>query len=130
MKGYNPMRWDCEKQGCFNLKKRPKIEEFADCLPRNISFSDIDARVELNSSFLEIEWKPAPIDLATGQRIMFTRLTKSCPVTVLVIAGDAETMEVTHMASFYLGKFKEWQPANLDDVKKKISRWAAWAQGS
>ena len=31
--GYNPLRWDCERQGCFNLKRRPKIEVFADCFP-------------------------------------------------------------------------------------------------
>lgn len=31
--GANPMRWDCTTQGCFNLKKRPKVEVFADCLP-------------------------------------------------------------------------------------------------
>ena len=40
--GYNPLRWDCQKQGCFNKKKRPKIEEFAECLPGKISFGDID----------------------------------------------------------------------------------------
>ena len=35
--GYNPLRWDCERQGCFNLKRRPKIEVFADCFPGRIS---------------------------------------------------------------------------------------------
>ena len=27
--GYNPLRWDCEKSGCFNIKCRPKLEQFA-----------------------------------------------------------------------------------------------------
>lgn len=55
--GYNPMQWNCERQGCFNVKKRPKIEMFADCLPRKISFSDIDGIVEINGNLLLLEWK-------------------------------------------------------------------------
>ena len=36
-RGYNPMRWDCERDGCFNVLRRPKIEVFADCFPRRIN---------------------------------------------------------------------------------------------
>lgn len=32
--GYNELRYNCETQGCFNIKKRPKIEIFAECFPR------------------------------------------------------------------------------------------------
>jgi hypothetical protein len=46
--GYNPMRWNCEKDGCFNVKCRPKIEQFADCFPGRIAVSDIDGIVEIN----------------------------------------------------------------------------------
>ena len=49
--GYNPMRWDCEKSGCFNVKCRPKIEVFAECFPGRINFGDMDGRVELGGYF-------------------------------------------------------------------------------
>ena len=41
--GANPLRWDCAKRGCFNEKKRPKIEVFAECFPGRISFGKIIA---------------------------------------------------------------------------------------
>ena len=121
------MRWDCEKRGCFNLKKRPKIEVFAECFPRRINFGDVDGIVEINGHFLDLEWKPAVVKLNTGQRILFERLTKLAPFTVFMVAGDAETMEVDALAQYRYGKFYEWQPSTLEDVKASMKRWSAWA---
>ena len=56
-KGYNPLRWDCEKRGCFNIKRRPKIEVFHKCFPGNINFGDVDGIVEINGRGLMLEWK-------------------------------------------------------------------------
>jgi len=50
--GYNPLRWDCQKRGCFNLKRRPKIEIFAECFPGRINFGDVDGIVEINGNAL------------------------------------------------------------------------------
>mgnify|MGYP006972377369 CR=1 FL=1 len=91
--GANPMRWDCTRQGCFNIKKRPKIELLADCLPGRIAFGDVDAIVEVCGHFLLLEWKDHP-QLGTGQRILFQRLTLLCPAIVLIVEGDAESMAV------------------------------------
>ena len=125
--GYNPMRWDCEKQGCFNKLKRPKIEVFSDCFPGKISFGDMDGRVEINSRFLELEWKPDTGRLSTGQRILFERITTVAPVTVFVVAGDAETMEVEALAQYQNGKFYMWRPSTLGALQASMERWSKWA---
>ena len=49
------MRWDCSASGCFNVKRRPKVEQFADALPGRVSFGDVDGIVEINGWFLMIE---------------------------------------------------------------------------
>lgn len=126
--GYNPLRWDCDERGCFNSKKRPKIEQFADCFPGRINFGDVDARVEINGHFLELEWKPAPGPISVGQTRAFIALTRSAPFIVYVVAGDAETMEVEAVAYFWRGKFHAWEEMGLDGLKDRIRKWAAWAQ--
>ena len=35
--GYNPLRWNCDDRGCYNVKHRPKIEFFAGALPGKIA---------------------------------------------------------------------------------------------
>jgi hypothetical protein len=128
MNGYNPMRWDCEKRGCFNLKRRPKIEVFSDCFPGAISFGDVDGIVEINGRGLMLEWKTDTNKPTTGQRIMYERLTKTALLSVLFVVGDAETMVITHMGKFTKGKQSELRAANLEDVKASIKRWVTWAQ--
>jgi hypothetical protein len=124
----NPMRWDCGKRGCFNKLKRPKIEQFNDCFPRGINFGDCDGLVEINGHGLILEWKPDAIVFSTGQRLAYTRLTHSGLLTVLCIAGNAETMAVTHLAGFVYGKWRPWITGNLDDAKTKIKAWVSWAE--
>ncbi len=127
--GRNPMRWNCETKGCFNKKRRPKIEEFAECLPGRIAFSDVDAIVEVNDHFLWLEWKSYEGPLPTGQRIMFERMThgEEGRFSVLVIVGNAETMQVEASAWVLHGKVGARQPSDLEDVKERIRRWAQWA---
>jgi len=124
--GYNPLRWDCEKQGCFNLKRRPKIEVFADCFPRRINFGDVDGLVELKSKGLLLEWKCIKGCLPTGQRIAHENLTKDEKFTTICIVGNAETMECTHYGFFYNGKWHDWKQANLNDIKEFIKRWVKY----
>lgn len=126
--GRNPMRYNCEEQGCFNKKHRPKIEEFAECLPGRIAFSDVDAICELNSRFLLLEWKSFRGDIPLGQRIMFERMTGDGRFTVLVVVGDAETMIITDVAFVYQGRNRGFEASSLEDVKSRIKRWAAWAK--
>ena len=121
--GYNPMRWDCEKQGCFNRIKRPKIEVFADCFPGRISFGDVDGVVEIDGHFLYLEWKPAQTTIATGQRILIERRTSDGLSTYLIVAGNAETMQVESYAIAWNGKLHPWQKASLEDVKERIRGW-------
>jgi hypothetical protein len=124
--GYNPMHWNCEKQGCFNKKKRPKIEMFAECLPGRIAFSDIDAAVEVEGNFLFLEFKDHD-NIPKGQRIFFSRLTRLAPATVLVIEADVETMFVSGMIRIFDGKINPQIFINLDDLKQEIKDWSQWA---
>ncbi len=124
--GANPMRWNCQTQGCFNLKKRPKIERFADCLPGRIAFSDIDAIVEVCGNLLLLEWKDHR-EVGTGQRILFERLTALCPATVLIVEGDAEDMAVASVTTVSDGQFSPSEPADLDDLRATIHAWSDWA---
>lgn len=123
--GYNPLRYDCEQSGCFNKKKRPKIEQFADCFPSGIGFTDVDGIVEIGGKGLLLEWKPAPVLITeTGQGIMYRKLTKSSLLTVICLAGNAETMEVSHMASFTAGIFCDWKPSSLFEAQATVLKWA------
>lgn len=126
LNGYNPLRWDCEKRGCFNKLKRPKIEVFSDCFPGKINFGDVDAIVEINGKGLVLEWKEGKQNLKTGQRWMFERLTKTQLITVFVVSGNAETMAVNGLMIYFEGKTKGWIQASLDDVKQRIKNWVKW----
>ena len=126
MKAGNPMRWDCEARGCFNLLKRPKIEVFAECFPRGINFGDVDGIVEIGGRFLLLEFKPAPIDFSRGQRLLYERITSSPngAIQVLGLAGDAETMEITHLCRFRRGAFRAWATGDLNDAKAYVIEWS------
>ena len=122
------MRWDCSTRGCFNVKMRPKFAEFAGCFPGRIGMSDVDAICEINSRFLMLEWKSVVGELPTGQRILFQRLTTAAPLDVIVVAGDAETMEVDAIQIIRNGRIGKWSECDLESLKKRMSNWAAYAQ--
>ncbi len=118
--------WDCATQGCFNLKKRPKIELFTDCLPGRIAFTDIDAVTEIQGNLLLVEWKERQ-HLATGQRILFERLTRFCPAAVLIVEGDAERMHVESIRLVWCGVIGPPEPMDLDALRREIQAWSLWA---
>jgi len=120
------MRWDCAKRGCFNIKKRPKIELFADCLPGQIAFGDVDGIVEINGNLLLLEWKDHRA-IAMGQRILFQRMTLLCPATVLIVEGDAETMAVSSIRTVRRGIISDAEAASLDELRRRIRAWAEGA---
>lgn len=121
--GYNPMRYDCETSGCFNKVKRPKIEVFSDCFPGRINFGDVDAEVEINGHFLQLEWKPAKVEMATGQHIKFKRYTQQPGWAVIVVAGCAETMEIEAFRVYSAGQLYPWVGGDLAALKVVICRW-------
>lgn len=129
--GYNPLRWRCEERGCFNEKQRPKIEMFCGAFPGRINFSDVDGIVEVAGNALMLEWKSAPMSIPTGQRIMYERLSRGEKVTVLCLAGSAQTMEVTHMRVFFNGKqvpSDGWTECDFAGAVERMRRWAKWAR--
>lgn len=126
--GFNPLRWVCEKQGCFNLKRRPKIEVFAECFPRRINFGDVDGIVEINGKALFLEWKGHEGDIPTGQRIMHERLTCDGKFTTICIVGNAETMECSSYGLFFNGKWCGYKKGNLETIKNVIKKWVQYAE--
>jgi len=124
--GANPLRWDCARQGCFNLHKRPKIELFADCLPGRLAFSDVDAIAEVNGNFLVLEWKEHR-RVPTGQRLLYERWTAAGPTTVLLIVGDAREMTVDEVACVHGGTIGPWRDTDLAGLRRDVRAWADWS---
>ena len=120
------MNWNCQRQGCFNRKKRLKFSVFKDCLPGKISFTDVDGLVEINGNLLFMEWKDHR-SLSIGQRILFERLTRFCPAVVLIVEGDAEDMTVSSISTVWDGVIGPHKEANMEDLRTQIRMWADWA---
>ena len=128
--GYNPLRWDCVRRGCFNLKRRPKIEVFADCFPGRINFGDVDGIVEINGNALLLEWKSEAHELPTGQRILYERLTQSGLCSAMLVVGDAEAMIAVATSIFDRGiryPAHGYEPADLQLIKHRLAAWSRWA---
>lgn len=127
--GTNPLRWDCASRGCFNRLCRPKIERFAACFPGRIAMSDIDATVEVNGHFVFLEMKSHQGDIPLGQRLYFQRLTRLSPrISVMILHGDAESMQCEAIRWIYNGQVSDWQPTTLDEVIRLLNKFATWAQ--
>lgn len=123
--GYNPMRWDCERRGCWKVKCSPNIEYFAHALPRKLAFSDLDGIAEVNGHFLILEWKSHGGDIPTGQRILFERLTKlHRNISVVVVDGNPETMETRQVKYVHQGVFSEWRACDLEGLFERIQSWS------
>ncbi len=126
--GYNPMTWDCNKKGCFNIKRRPKLELFAGCFPRRTNFGDVDGLIELNGAFALLEWKGDNAAIRAGQAMSMRAFTLlDHRNVVFIVNGDAETMDVTQYALCHHGKINDFAQANLDDVCMRMHGWAEWA---
>lgn len=126
MGGYNPIRWDCEAQGCWNAACRPNIEYFAHCFPRKIGLTDLDGFVELNSHFLILEWKSYQGEIPTGQRLAFVRLTALSPrIKVVIIAHEPKhPMDVTAVCLISNGCIGPWEPSDIFALYDRIGDWA------
>lgn len=125
--GYNPMRWDCRRDGCFNYLARPKIELFCHLFPGKISFGDGDGKVEINGRLLFLEWKSEPVDIPTGQRIMYERITVGDFIATICVAGEPSTMDATHYGWFRNGRWSGWRMGDFDVVCNEIRGWVQFA---
>lgn len=127
--GFNPLRWDCKKSGCYNAKLRPRIEHLADSLPGRIAFSDVDATVEVGGRFLFLEWKAPGGKLSIGQEIYHKKLTAlSRRITSVVIEGDPAAMRCDRLRVIRGGKVGPWESTSLAALKTRIATWAEASQ--
>lgn len=127
--GFNPMRWNCDRDGCFNKKRRPKIEVFADCFPGGINFGDVDGLVEISGAFCLLEWKADGGVLKEGQRRSYVAFTRNPTNVVFVVHGDAETMKVRSYFVFWGGTQLATRIADLEELKDHIRKWVDWVRG-
>ncbi len=127
--GFNPIVWDCLKTGCFNYHRHFDIEHFAQCFPRKIGFTDLDAFVELNGHFLIVEFKAKNADLTVGQRIAFERLTAvSANISIVVVRCDYRSSEVFGFKRIFAGKSHDWRECDYDQLIGLVSAWAERVQ--
>jgi hypothetical protein len=118
------MRWDCEKQGCFNVKQRPKIEVFDECFERGCAFGDVDAIVENGGHFLILEWKRPGATCPRGQQILHQKLTALAPqITIVLVQGDAENMTVESVQVVSNGKYDTREDCTIDQLKDRCRAW-------
>lgn len=127
---HDRMRWDCSVNGCYRKLKCPQLSFFDDCFPGRIGMGDIDGIVEINGHVLIMEWKSNDAPLPTGQRILFERLTRiSSEITVVIVVGDSDTMEVKGMTVFSNGRPSPNEKIGTDALKERFKRWTTRAQG-
>ena len=129
--GWNPMNWDCEKQGCFNKKRRPKIEFFCDCFYGNSNFGDVDGLVEQKGNGCLLEWKPPEIEeISIGQRVAYEKLSLSTNghLTCFIVAGDPETMKIERYCFYHKGQLSRWIESDLESLKERFRSWCKWAR--
>lgn len=123
------MLWNCDLSGCFNKKRRPKIEVFHDCFSGQISFGDVDALVENMGALCFLEWKGKDTrgfypELKKGQRMTFLAISRQDPRNVVfVVNGDAETMEIDGYQRIQGGEIGEFVACDLCDLKLVIAEW-------
>src|SRR5262245_6447567 len=120
------MLWNCDRDGCFNRKRRPKFEAFADCFSGRINFSDVDGMVEIGGAFLLLEWKGEGGKLKAGQVRTYMAFSALPGCLVVAIEGDAETMTVRRYRAFVRGFGKSWTAGGLSDVADIMRGWAEW----
>lgn len=119
------MRWKCDKDGCFNVKKRLKLGIFDECFPGRIAFGDVDAIVEISGNFLLMEWKDSGCgDVGGGQRYMYEAMTRDKKYTVVAVYGDAEFMSVDSIQVYHKGKAAERTACDTDELKSRVNAWA------
>jgi hypothetical protein len=120
----NPLRWICNRDGCFNTKKRPKIEVFSECFGNGINFGDVDGIVERKGHFLLLEWKGSGA-ISVGQRRLHDALLRVHGFAVVVVFGDPETMTVAKYVLRWRDKSRSG--AGLDSLKDAVARWYRYA---
>ena len=118
------MRWDCDHSGCWKDKNLVKLGVFDECFPGNIGFSDIDGVVEIDGHFLLIEWKYGDSELPEGQRIMFENMTKDERWIVVLVNGNAESMEVSSTQVIAKGRMRQPEESSIGNLKLRCNQWA------
>ena len=118
------MRWNCDKDGCWKDKNQVKLGVFDECFPGLIGFSDLDSIVEIDGHFLLMEWKYGDSELPEGQWIMFRNMTLNERWTVVLVNGNAESMEVSSVRVIAKGRMGSLEESSIGNLKLRCNEWA------
>jgi hypothetical protein len=137
-----PWHHQCNRDGCYRDQhvldfNRPGSDgrSMNDLMPRNIGFADIDATVEYNHQFLEMEWKTSrdAFNKAKGHNYYCTRKTSghrraaALRLTYFQVVGDIRSMSVSEFRIIYPGgKDGGWTEGTWEDLAGKIEAWHAY----
>jgi len=132
----NELNWDCRANGCYLWSKKPKLEDLAENLHGNCSFTDIDGMTERNWNFLMVEWKtlgdgeePSDRTIPTGQALAYKRASEAGKFLTVCLAGNptVSPMRVTHWGWWVDGAWTGWSRTDLAEVNAAIGSWSGWA---
>lgn len=120
--------WDCDKKGCFNVKKRLKFRAFIDGLPiRMRSMSDIDGFYERNGYCCFIEAKDN-VDVSKAQMLAFKNLSAlNEKIICFCIDVDAETMDLRSWFAIHKGRAYDTEYGNMADFNERMKQWSDMA---
>ena len=122
--------WNCRGGlDCFVKKRILKLDVFADCLPGNMSFGDMDGYVEIGGRLCVLEWKDTDslTPIPEAQEIAFCKLTKDTGNVAFVVWGHAKTMQATCYKRYKDGEAGGVIIGGLDQLKEHIKKWVEYA---
>lgn len=116
-------RYKCAERGvCYNTTLPDVTDLFDEVFPRGIIPTDIDAMVEVNDSFLFLEFKKRDVALPNGQRKALVALTRRDRVTVAFIRdGLASDFDVNIIRD---GAGSGARPCSRSQLRAWLTRWA------
>lgn len=120
------VRHKCSERGCYLETTHPPIHLFANSLPRNIRFSDIDAVADVDGRILFLEWKEGVRgDLPTGQRLLAENLTRISPkIRFAFVFWGTTVTDVRAIITVRNGVCGEIETCDLDGLNQRIAAWA------
>lgn len=117
----------------FLLEKRIRVFDWLrGAFPRKVIPTDIDGEVELNGRFLRLEFKHESAlrsgNVSRGQRMLLLKLARTGLFTVYIVGEDSIGRPTCVEILYPTGKTSKLMDTSYDDMRKRCSDWAEWAE--
>lgn len=90
-----------------------------------IAPTDLDGIVERNGYFLVLEAKRPGVTISYGQGCTLEAMRRNGSFTVIIIWGETNKPEKLRLITRHAET--DFDPADIDTLRKLVSRWFAWA---